>query len=298
MGIKLKDTNTDMLTSPQGKSNRKPASSEAGLSTFATIGAFVGLGVVFLTIFMVSLSGSGPKPTDTTAGTGQTDQSQSDTSTSGTAQTAAKEPPFIRLPENSTTYANTAYNFRFGYPDSFGKLQEFSTPSSIVIFRAESAMAAQKPIGSGKAVLNGKFGAYVYKKSDFKIVIQLPDTAVTPAKTGNDTTWKVVDKGTAGNLSVGDAYPVKSTKSQTGIPVFDFGLKNGESLLSRWVFESGDHYILIAMPTITKTDGSALTSNDLAAYNVIGNNLARTVRVPPKASADTPSTTPAPSTGN
>ena len=173
----------------------------------------------------------------------------------------------------------------FAYPDSFGKLTA-NTVGNIdtMIFKAESALADNKPVGGRGTVINGKFGVYIYKRSEFKIVARRPDVAVAPTKTGNDTTWKIVSRGsTVQDISVGDAYQVKSVRSQTGITVFDFSLNDGTSILGRWVFESGDNYILIAMPSVNKLDGTALSNADSAAYNVIGNNIARTVRLPAKA---------------
>jgi hypothetical protein len=288
-----------MSSKSNGSHHQDSRPNQSGLGTFAMIGALVGLGVVFLTVFFIA--NSSPKVTTKSSTATQTTPSATDT-------TAPKEPPFIRIPENSKVYSNSSYKFMFSYPDSFGDLTDSSAVSGTVLFRAESALAAQKPVGNGKAVMNGKFGAYLYKKSDFKIVIQLPDVSVAPTKTGNDTTWKIVSRGTTGqDISIGDSYPVKTVKSQTGIPVFDFGLKNSNTLLGRWVFEAGDNYILIAMPTVSKTDNSPLTDADLAAYNVIGSNIASTVRLPstvPTASSTTSgsnaggTTTPTPPTSS
>ncbi len=256
---------------------------QSGFSTLAAIGAFVGLGVVFLIVFF--MAGSTSRPTTTTTNKPASDDKATDTDTA----TAAKEPPFIRIPENSAIYNSEKYGFMFAYPDSFGTLTQGSTAGiDALLFKAESALADNKPIGAAGAVLNGKFGVYIYKRSDFKIVAKRPDITVGPTKTGNDTTWKIVSRGTTvQDISVGDAYQVKSIRSQTGIPVFDFSLNDGTSLLGRWVFESGENYVLIAMPSINKTDGSALLNADSAPYTVIGNNIARTVRLPANSTSST-----------
>jgi hypothetical protein len=275
-------------------SNHRP---QAGLGTVGVIFAFIGLGVVFLIIFFLSNSG---RPTNQNNNGQQNQQAQASQDTA----TSTSEPLFIRIPENSRIYKNTTYNLMFAYPDSFGELtttDSATTSIDSVIYRAESAVAVKKPVGIGTAFLSGSLGVYLYKKDSFKITINNSRTFVAPAKTGNDTTWKVVDKGTTSqDISIGDSYQAKTLKSQTGIPVFDFTLKtSSSSVLGRFVFELKDYYALIAMPNVSKTDGTPLTDNDISAYNIIGYNMAKTVRVPPaKSSSSSSSSTSSSSTSS
>jgi hypothetical protein len=256
---------------------RTATNRQHGISTFATIGAFVGLGVVFLTIFLISLGGSKTTDKSSTKQTSVTNQTASTPTSS--------EPPFIRIPENSKIYANTQYKFMFAYPDSFGELSPSNnTPTdatSKTSFQAESLLASQKPIGNGTAQLNGKLGVFVYGKEDFKIVILNNDVTVAPVKTGNDTTWKVVSRGsTTQDIAIGDAVTVKTIKSQTGVVVYDFIYKPSSSIvLARWVFETGDNYVVVVLPLASKPDNSTLSAADTSAYSIIGSNIARTVRV-------------------
>jgi hypothetical protein len=253
---------------------------QAGLSTIATIAAFVGLGLVFFTLVLLTSSSNNPVDQQPSSQNPTTEESTDD------------EPPYIRIPENSRIYQNETFAFSFAYPDSFGELVTINNGAAATseAFRAESGLAAQKPVGNGTAIMNGRISVYVYNKDNFKLVVNNNDVSVGPVKTGNDTTWKIVSRGSSSqDISIGDAYSVKSVKSQTGVTVFDFAYTPGSNLtLGRWVFESDDRYVMVAMPAVSKIDGSNLESTDIEAYKTIGNNLAKTVRAKaaPKASAD------------
>lgn len=250
---------------------------QSGFGTIGIILAFIGLGLVFLVVFFISISG-GDKP-DTGQQQNNEEQSQ---------ETVSKEAPFIRIPENSKIYNSKDYGFIFAYPDGFGELTEKKTTSGINL-QAESALAVQKPVGNGTAFMNGKLSVTIAPKDDFKIAVDSSDTSVGPAKTGNDTTWKIVTLGSGTqSRAIGDSYTVSPVKSQTGIAVFDFTYKPAGSLaLGRWVFAAGDYYVMIALPTVSKPSGESLTESDVAAYVIIGNNIAKTVRVPAPATDST-----------
>lgn len=244
---------------------------QSGLGMIAMVGVLIGVGVVFLSIFLFANAGTnrGTDTQDPQAGTEQ----QASTS---------NEPPFIRVPDNSLIYKNDTYKFSFAYPNSFSKLTDDTSPSgsAALTFKSESALASQKPVGTSGAVLTGKFGVYVYSKNDFKILVGDPNIYVAPTKTGNDITWKVVSTGsTTQDVSIGSSYPVKTQRSQTGIPVFNFALNKSTETYGRYVFESGDYYVIIALPVVRLPSGGALSASDLAAYNIIGANLGSTVRV-------------------
>lgn len=243
---------------------------QGGLSTFVTIAAFVGLGLVFFTIFLLSTSG------------GQNGANNQANNQDQGEETDSNEPPFIRIPENSKVFQNDTFGFTFAYPDSFGELTILNngSSSSSEAYRAESGLAAQKPVGNGTAVMNGRLGVYVYSKENFKVVINNNDVTVGPTKTGNDTTWKIVSRGSSSqDISIGDAYNIKSIKSQTGVTVFDFAYSPASNFkLGRWVFEADDKFVMITLPSVTKLDGSTLSEDDQAAYTTISANLAKTVR--------------------
>jgi hypothetical protein len=253
---------------------------QSGIGAVAAIIAFVALGVIFLILFFLTSPKSSNKDNNTTnQSNGQQNQSADQPSAS------SSEPAYIRIPANSKIYKNSTYNFSFAYPESFGELTETSQSfnSQNDAFHAESARVEKRPVGIGTAYMTGNLGVYLYKKDDFKIVINAAGTFVAPTKTGNDITWKIVDKGaTKQDISVGNAYQAKSIKSQTGIKVFDFTYKLSSSIMvGRYVFELKDNYAIIAMPNVFKPDNSALSDGDVAAYNIIGANIARTVRIPP-----------------
>jgi hypothetical protein len=247
---------------------------QAGLGTFALVGILTGLGIVFLVIFFAANSDTSNKPSTTN----QTANNNGDT----TATPTVKEPPYIRIPENSLIYKSTDYKFSFAYPASFQKLTENAdaTAGDVgSIFRAEAIRADKKPVGNNQATMSGTFGAYVYRKDDFKILVTEPDVYVSATKTGNDTTWKVISRGnTNQDISIGSAYQVKTIRSQTGVPVFNFTLNKGKSVYGRYVFEAGDYYVLIALPEVSLPSNTPPSERDIAAYSIIGNNLSSTVR--------------------
>jgi hypothetical protein len=244
---------------------------QGGFSTVAAVVAIIILGIAFFTVFLLATSG----------GTKDSPSNQ-DNSQQPEEESSGNEPPYIRIPESSKVFQNDTYGFSFAYPDSFGELKVNNTASQGDGFRADSALATQKPVGSGTAFMTGSLSVLVNKKADFKVTVNSDDVSVAPTKTGNDITWKIVSRGNSNqDISVGKAYDVKSVKSQTGIPVFDFTYRPAGSLaLGRWVFASGDNYIMIAMPSVSKPSGENLTESDVSAYTIIGNNIAKTVRVP------------------
>lgn len=258
MGLKRKDCAIGIMRSRLYR--------QGGFSTIAAIAAIVGLGVAFLTVFLLATSDNSKNPPTEQNNTEQEEESSSN------------EPPYIRIPENSKIYQNTTYGFSFAYPDSFGEL----TTSGDDSFRAESALATQKPIGNGTAFMTGALSVLIYKKADFKVTVSSDDVSVAPTQTGNDITWKVVSRGNSNqDITVGKAYNVKSIKSQTGIPVFDFTYRPSSNFaLGRWVFASGDYYVMVSLPSVSKPSGENLAESDISAYTIVGNNIAKTVRVP------------------
>lgn len=250
---------------------------QRGMSAITTILAISGVGVMLLVVFL--LLASSPS----------SDNNQDAASTEDTSTTT--EPAFIRLPDNSRLYENQQYGLSFAYPDSFGELTENNASSGNILFRAESALANGKPVGNGKALMNGRLGVYVYSKDDFKMLVSSPGVFATPTKTGNDITWKISAVGnTNKDVQIGDAYNADTTRSQSGITVFTMPLLSNNTLLGRLVFESGDHYILIALPYASRADGGALTETDAAAYNVVLANIAKTIRIPSATSEGTDTT--------
>jgi|GEM_PF-2085439 len=262
------------MRSPQFKLN------QSGIGPVVAVAAIAALGTIMIVLVVISTSGSGSKNNDDTAPNDS--QQQED-------QAASNEPPYIRIPDNSKIYSNDKYKFSFAYPDSFGELTAKSSASSGTAdyFQAESGLASQKPVGNGTASMNGRMGVFVYTKNDFKVVVNSQDVQVAPTVTGNDITWKIVSRGNSSqDLALGSSYSVKTIKSQTGIAVFDFTYKPSGSLaISRWVFAAGDRYIMVSLPSISKPSGDTLGDSDVSAYTIIGNNIAKTVRV----TATTPS---------
>jgi hypothetical protein len=106
-------------------------------------------------------------------------------------------------------------------------------------------------------------------------------TIVGPTTTGNDTTWKIVSGDVGSTYTLGSPFKVDSVTSQTGVKVFQFPLKQTDRLLGRLVFQSGDYYVLIAFPYAHRPDHGTLSQSDIAAYNTILSNIAKTVRTPP-----------------
>ena len=267
----------------QTSKQRPTGSDQRGIGTIGMVGILIGLGAVFLMIFLFTSGGTGPSTTNK-------QPSSTEQPADSTLQAVNKEPPFIRIPDNSLIYKNSTYKFSFAYPSSFEKLTEKpSTNASATgsVFQVNSAEAVSKPVGTTGAVLSGTFGAYIYKKQDFKILVGNPEVFVSAAKTGDDTTWKVVSRGnTNQDISIGDSFPVKTIRSQTGIPVFDFTLKVDNKQIGRYVFELDNHYVLIALPTVSLPSGQPLSNADIAAYTVIGSNLASTTRAQLTAASD------------
>jgi hypothetical protein len=249
---------------------------QTGISTIATIGAFVGIGVVFLIVFFIGMSGGSKNDTTNNK---QTTTNQS----TGTDTATASGPPFIRIPENSKIYNNAIYKFSFAYPDSFGELLAKSdtvTDGSLkVLGHDESATATKLPIGTTNAVLSGTLGVLVYAKDNFSVTVNNGVT-VAPTQTGNDVTWKIISRGTSTqDIALGQPVTIKTVKSQTGVTVFDFTSRpNAAIVQARWVFVSGDTYAMITLPLLNKPEQAAISDADMAAYNVVGKNIAKTVR--------------------
>jgi len=262
---------------------RSPKNNQNGISSIAAISAIAALGAVMVVLVIITSNSFGSKAANNNPPATTDDQQQ--------ATTSSNEPPYIRIPDNSQIYNNDTYKFLFAYPDSFGDLTAKSSDTSVSgtsFFQAESGLASQKPVGNGTAFMNGRLTAYVYSKDNFKVSVNSQDVQVAPTVTGNDITWKVVSRGSSSqDLAVGSSYSVKSTKSQTSIPVFDFTYKpSGALAIGRWVFAAGNNYVMVSLPSISKPTGENLTDTDIAAYTIIGNNIAKTVRVQSTTSTD------------
>lgn len=242
---------------------------QSGISSFAGAAAIAGIGVVFLVVFLIATSGGSKKANDTPKD--NTSQSQTDSN-------ASSQPTVIRIPEDYTVYANKDFEFSFAYPTPWGTLTGTAREAGgTALFTARSGGFNSYALGS--SVLNGQLTAFVYDKDDFKISTHDNGPMVTAAKLGDTYGWKVVQAGPADpKLQVGDNYNVKSAKYQAGVDVFDLSINEKNTLQSRWVIASGDNFIVVNLPTINRADGSAPPANDLAVYNAVAGNIAKTLR--------------------
>ncbi len=222
--------------------------------------------MVAITLFIISTSNSNKPSTATQQKTTETKEEETEESVG-----------YIRIPNNYSAYVNKDFGFSFAFPTNFGVLEQKTTISPMV-FLAQSPLQVKQLYGS--SALDGSVEAYVYKKADFSIIARVPSTKVVPVKTGNDTTWKIASIATGTtDAKVGDAYTVKTYRSQTNVNIFDFTYGSNAYIIGRLAFETKDHYVTIKLPAIT-TPG-ALTPNaaDLEDYRDMFGEVVKTIRV-------------------
>jgi hypothetical protein len=244
---------------------------QAGLSTIKSVAILSGIMVLFLIIFLLSSSGNKDKNNNNTDD--QTNNSQS-----------GNKESYIRVPANSLVYANDTYGFSFAYPDDFQQLTESTSSINLSLMSAQSRFADKKPIGNTGTVMNGQLGAYVYDKSSFKVAAANPNVVVSPIEKDGKTTWTITTSGsTDPKLFPGQLYSPQTTTSQSGVIVylFPYYAKSDyatNSYQGHLVFALDNNYVLVSMPFLSKLDDTVLAKQDIAAYNVVLNNIAKTVR--------------------
>lgn len=243
---------------------------QRGIGSLATIGAFVGIGIVFLIIFMIANSG-GTKINTNKDGANKTNS----TATSNSPSPPNGQPAVIRIPDNFSIFSNTDYGISFAYPTPWGKLT--GTGGGSAAYTVTSTVFSNYAIGN--SVLNGQMTAVVYNKDKFQIITKVGGALLTAVKLGDTYGWKVVQTGAnEPTLNVGDSVDIKSSKNQSGTTIFDFSINDKNQIQGRWVFEAKNRFVIVALPPLTRLDGSAPSGSDLVIYTAVGNNMARTMR--------------------
>lgn len=249
-----------------------PTMNQRGTSTVKVVIAFIALGTVFLIVFLLSLSSTGP---------GSQQPSNAQQEATNTKKT--NQPEVIRIPEGYKVYTSDTYKFSFAFPATFGDL---TTDSTVVSkdpkprLQLKTNAVSKLPLAGSDALLNGSLAVHVYPRSSFKLTLTKNDVVVAPTTTGNDITWKVVNVGTATDgTEVGQSRQVPNSKSDAGVTVFDLALRNSSNSLGRLVFASGDSFVLIALPAVSKPNAADMTGSDSSAYNSMLSSISKTIRL-------------------
>ncbi len=246
--------------------------SQSGVIAFKSILIIFGIGFTLLMVLIVATAGpakedEGPQSAE------QTGAQAADTKeTEKTAPKAA-----VKLPEGFKRFTNKQYGFSVAYPEAWGSL--IVSPTTInSLLRAETKPAVY-PLGG--AQISGSLSVSVYPSKDFRIATRLGNPFLIPFKKDGKTTWQVVSvdqKET--KLKVGDTYKITSSTNPSGLTTHDFTwLFNGQRQ-ARWVFESGDNYIILLIPALGRPDGTEPTGNDLLIYTAFAESIVETVSLP------------------
>lgn len=239
-----------------------------GIGPIASVAAIAAIGIVFLIIFLTTSTSTKIK-TSTPPPAPPTPPPAADSSS------ANGQPLFIRIPEGYSVYTNKDYKFSFAFPTPWGPIGDSTT--AIAAHVSYSTTFTDYQLGS--SVLNGQLTAYVYPKDQFKILTHSNGAQVTAVKLGSSYGWKVVQTGSADpKLQVGNDYTVQTNTYQAKATIYDFSTIENGQIQGRWVFESGDNFIVVSLPVISRKNGTTPDGGDLATYRAIGNNLAKTMR--------------------
>lgn len=254
----------------------KVVPSQAGIGSFKAVAAIAGIGLTFLFLF-VFVGGAGNPKTDSNST--QATPPTSPTTPPATTSAASSQPAVIRIPDGYSVYTNKDYKFSFGYPTPW---------EGAILLNIEGGASTQTSLKTTffnnyafgtTSVLNGQMIAYVAKQDAFKSEVTTDGAIIAPVKLGEGFGWKVVQAGPNNpNLNVGDSYNIKATKYQTGIPIYNFTSTGSNSVQSRWVFQSGENFVSIALPILTGVNGAKPSTADIALYTIISNNVAKTAR--------------------
>lgn len=243
---------------------------QTGLGSFAAVAAIAGIGITFIVIFLIAGTGSGPVINQS----GQSNESKTDGSQPATA--AIQQPATIRLPDDYSPYSSQEYKFSFAYPKVWGTMIT-SNADSGAVFSVRSLDFSQYIFGD--SYLSGQLKADVYKKYNFKIPVRANGAIVSPVKLGDTYSWKVVQTGQEDStLKIGDSYNAKSARNQSNTQIYDFSSTQYGVTQGRWAFESGDNFIVVTMPIITRLGGESPIAADLNNYAIIGRNISKTMR--------------------
>jgi hypothetical protein len=249
---------------------RKTKTDQHGIGSFKAIAAIVGIGLTFLMLF-IFVGGSGTPKT----------KSDDTAKTNGeTLSPPASQPNVIRIPDNYTAYVNKNYKLSFAHPTPWATSIIVKGPTDTApVPSSPQAASSFKNYGLGSSILNGQLVVYVDKQDAFSMLLHTNGAVIAPVKLGDGYGWKVVQAGAADpTLKVGDSYNIKSATYQSGIPVYNFTVSVNNTLQGRWVFQSGENFVAVSLPTLSRTDNSAPSAADIALYNIISNNVAKTSR--------------------
>jgi hypothetical protein len=265
------------VTTPNTKIPTNALRWQRGIGTFKAVAAIAGIGITLVLLF-VFLGSPTPTPNKSAGTTGQDGQDGTGTNPTTPTSPPGSQPTAIRIPENYSVMAVKEYKLSFAYPTQWAGAITFNAPSDIPELKATPTFFNQYALGN--SFLNGQLTVYIAKQDAFKIYVHSDDGAyVAPVKLGDSYGWKVVQSGMADpTLKVGDSYDIKSAKYQSGIPVYNFATSVKNTVQSRWIFQSGDYFIAVSLPLLSRPDGSAPSTADIAQYTIIANNIAKTLR--------------------
>jgi hypothetical protein len=235
--------------------------------------AIAGIGVTLILLFVFAGGSGSPKVNNSGDKTANSDTSNS------TSPSAVSQPAVIRIPDDYNVYTDKNYKISFAYPAPWADSIAVQAPDNAqpVPTSAKPALFTNYPLGS--SVLNGRMLVYVDKQDAFKMLLHIDGATVAPVKLGDGYGWKVVQAGSGDPmLKVGDSYDVKSAVYQSGVTIYNFALNANNTVQSRWVMQSGDNFVAINLPQYGRLDGNIPSSSDVALYNIISNNVAKTAR--------------------
>ncbi len=240
------------------------------MSKIKTMAIIAGVGVAVL-LFVILVGSTVTTPASTKQQAAESTNEQS---------VAHGQPAVIRIPEDYSTVVSKDFKFSFAYPAPWASAVGITSGATVNINSApKSEPTYFLGYALGGSVLNGGLIAYVDKQDAFTLDVRPQGATVAPVKLGDSYGWKVIKAGSADpTLKIGDSYDIKSAKYQPGVPVYNFNTNAKDVVKTRWVIQSGDYFIAVALPSMSRADGSAPSASDLAQYAAISNNIAETLR--------------------
>ena len=183
-----------------------------------------------------------------------------------------------KLPDSYTVYENKALGFSFALPKEWGTLNDASAEAPNNKFYAKTDNLSSKNLPPKG--LSGLLVVYGYSLQDSKIYTRKYGPYITPQKTSEGYTFKVVESNPADPHQIGDEYPQKTLVNVQQTKLYDTAYSDEGCYRSVWLFEATDSFVQIIMPSICGPSvGDPADSALRAQYDAISKNIADSIKV-------------------
>lgn len=267
-------------------------SSQLGASKFKTMLILFGIGFTLIVVLVIATA---PPSSKTSSETDSNSAKTADKKPSSSPENKLKD--LVKIPDGFRYFSNTQYKFSVAYPDAWGDLLTRPLAGSTTLRASTADVDLPVGLSAEGAKLSGPFSISIYPAKEFRFTALPTSPSVALTKKDNKPVWTVVSASAEdGQYQIGSVYPAVRIANPNALALYDFTWSPEGNRQSRWVFEAGDTFIIMTLPslvgskvspvagagagTVTAATQSAPAETDIAVYRALTASITNTVALP------------------